>query len=142
MAIARGLLSFLCGAQGIATLAIDLNRTHATNPRWPSHARFHLVWQATSYAVLSLLEVTLILIPGPMQRERFYLAAALTSVPILGCLAAFFCSRLYDGSIFNPDGIRPVRVAIFGVEFRIDLNLAAEVTALLLLSGAVLLFNS
>ena len=82
-AIARGLLSLLCGAQGVATLAIDLNRTHATNPQWTSHARFHLVWQAISYALLSLLEVALILMPGPIRDQRFYLAAILASIPML-----------------------------------------------------------
>ncbi len=32
--IARVLLSLLCAVQGLATLGIDLNRTHATNPKW------------------------------------------------------------------------------------------------------------
>jgi len=75
VSIARGLLAILCGAQGAATLGIDLNRTHATNPRWPGHARFHLVWQAASYAFLSLLEVALVLAAGPWPEQRFYLAA-------------------------------------------------------------------
>ena len=36
--IARDLLAILCCLQGLTTLAIDLNRTHATNPEWPGHA--------------------------------------------------------------------------------------------------------
>ena len=43
--VARVLLAALCGLQGLATPAIDLNRTHATNFLWPGHARFHIVWQ-------------------------------------------------------------------------------------------------
>jgi hypothetical protein len=139
--LARWLLVLLCGAQGVGTLAIDLNRTHAANPLWPRHARFHLVWQAVSYALLSLLETALILAPGPFQEQRFYLAAALAAIPMLSCLAAFFFGRMYGGSIVNPDGISPIRVVIRGAELHIDLNLAAEVLALFILFGTLVLFN-
>jgi hypothetical protein len=89
VAIARGLLALLCGTQGVATLAIDLNRSHASNPQWPGHARFHLVWQVISYALLSLLEVALVLVAGPYREQRFYLAAILAGIPMLSCLVAF-----------------------------------------------------
>ena len=89
-AIARGLLAALCILQGLATMVIDLNRTHATNPLWPGHARFHLVWQTTAFAWLALLEVALLLSAGPLQEERFYLAAILAVIPMLG----FFCGLI------------------------------------------------
>jgi hypothetical protein len=139
--IARGLLALLCGAQGAATLAIDLNRTHATNPQWPKHARFHLVWQAISYALLSLLEIALVLIPGPLREQRFYLAAILASIPMLSCLAAFVFRKMYGGALSDPNGIQPVRVAAFGSELHIDLSLTAEVAALLLLLAIVAVFR-
>ena len=139
--IARSLLALLCGAQGLATLAIDLNHTHATNPQWPRHARFHLVWQTISYALLSLLEVALVLTPGPLREQRFYLAAILASIPMLGFLAAFFWRRMYGGALANPNGIAPARIAVLGSELQIDLNLAAEVAALLLLLAIVALFS-
>lgn len=101
-AIARDLLALLCGMQGSATLAIDLNRTHATNPLWPRHARFHLVWQAVSYALLSLLEIALILAPGPFLELRFYLAAILACIPMVSSLAAFACRKIYGGLFSTP----------------------------------------
>lgn len=140
-AIARGLLALLCGAQGVGTLAIDLNRTHATNPEWPRHARFHLVWQAISYEFLSLLEMALVLMPGPHLEERFYLAAVLTTIPMLSCLAASVCRKMYGGALSDPNGIPPVRLAVFDSELHFDLNLAAEVAALLMLVGFVALFR-
>jgi hypothetical protein len=141
IAIARGLLAILCGMQGAGTLLIDLNRTHATNPLWPKHARFHLVWQAMSYAALSLLEIALILAPGGFQVERFYLAATLACIPMLSCLGAFVWRRTYGGALSDPNGIPPVRVAFLGPKLHIDLNLLAEMLALLMLVAIVALFK-
>jgi hypothetical protein len=140
--IARTLLAILCGVQGAATLAIDLNRTHATNPDWTRHARFHIVWQATSYALLSLLEAALVLAPGPLTEQRFYLAALLASIPVLGFFGAFIFRRIYGGSLFDPNGIHPLRIEVFGTKLQIDMNLAAEVMALLLLISIVALFRN
>ena len=81
--IARDLLAVLCCLQGLVTLAIDLNRAHATNTAWPGHARFHLVWQVATTAGLALLEVILVLAPGPFRAQCFYLAAVLAGIPML-----------------------------------------------------------
>ncbi len=139
--IARGMLAILCGMQGAGTLAIDLNRTHATNPIWPKHARFHLVWQAMSYAVLSLLEIALILAPCPFQGQRFYLAATLAFIPMLSFLAAFVWRKRYDGALSDPNGIPPVKVVVFSSELHFDLSLLAEMLALSMLVGIVALFK-
>lgn len=140
-AIAQILLAALCGAQGMATLAIDLNRTHATNPLWLRHARFHLVWQVVSYALLAVIEVALILAPGPLAKPRFYLAAVLASVPMAGCFTAFFLKNLYGGALSDPNGIPPIQLRVLGSQIHIDLNLAAEIAGLLLLIVAVALFR-
>lgn len=140
-AIARWLLALLCGVQGAATLAIDFNRTHATNPLWSKHARFHLVWQAISYAMLSLLEIALILTPGPFPEKRFYLAAVLASIPMFSCLAAFAWRKIYGGALSDPNGIPPVIVMVLGSERHIDLNLTAEAVALFALLGILILFS-
>jgi hypothetical protein len=131
--IARWTLAILCGAQGFGTLAVDLNRTHAANRQWPEHARFHLVWQAISYALLSLLEIALILVPGPCRVLRFYLAAILASIPMLSFLAAFVVRKVYGGALYNPNGIQPLEVRVFGSRLHIDLNLSVEVVALIML---------
>jgi hypothetical protein len=138
--IARSLLSILCGGQGLGTLMVDINRTHATNPKWTGHARYHLVWQATSYAMLSLLEMVLIVTPGPLSQQRFYLAAILACIPILGFFGALISRGLYGGTLSDPNGIQPARFVVWGTEFGIDLSLVAETLALLLLMGIVGLF--
>lgn len=139
--IARSLVVLLCTLQGILTLAIDLSRTHATNPTWPRHARFHLVWQTCSTAFLSALEIALVCWPGPYLEQRFYLAMGLICVPLLGFLAAFVSRKMYNGALSDPNGIPPARISIFGTIFHIDLNLVAIAAALMALAAIFVIFN-
>jgi hypothetical protein len=138
--IARWLLALLCGAQGIGTLAIDLNHTHACNPSWTRHARFHVVWQTIDVALLALAEVVLVVAEGPFRDQRFYLAAVLASIPMLGFFAAFVSQRIYGGALSDPNGIRPQSLVLFGSERAIDLNFTVELMALVILVGIVELF--
>lgn len=140
-AIARDLLAALCGLQGLATLAIDCNRTHATNPEWPGHARFHLVWQVTTVAGLTLLELVLTLASGPFQEQRFYLAAVLAGIPMLSFFAAFIAHGVYKGTLSDPNGMQPARIKVPGSTFRIDLNLVAELCGLLALAAIIALYR-
>jgi hypothetical protein len=140
-AIARGLLAALCGLQGLATLAIDLNRTHATNPEWPGHARFHLVWQTAAFAWLAVLEVLLVLAAGPLQDQRFYLAAILAGVPMLGFFVAFVGRGLYEGTLSDRNGMPHLRIKVSGSILRIDLNLVAEICGVLVLAALVAIYR-
>lgn len=140
-AIARVLLAMLCGLQGLGTLAIDLGRAHATNPQWTRHARFHVVWQVAGTALLSLLALAILLTPGRLQQERFYLAAMLAAIPMLSFFVAFIARGLYGGALFDPNGIPPLRISVLGSETRIDLNLAVEIFAIFVLVTIVELFR-
>jgi hypothetical protein len=139
--VARDALAFLCGLQGLATLAIDLNRTHATNPLWTPHARFHVVWQIANSALLAVLELALLLIPGRFQEERFYLVVLLACVPMIGFMAALIGRAGYDGALSDPNGIPPATLHIFARVLRIDLNLAAVVGGSLALAAIVLIYR-
>jgi hypothetical protein len=48
--LARVLLTLVTLGYGLATIFADFNKTHAINPKWTGHARFHVVWQISSYA--------------------------------------------------------------------------------------------
>src|SRR5579885_184706 len=76
LTIARILLSLTALGYGLATIKADFNKTHATNPLWTPHARFHVVWQILSYSGIGLIALYLIWAPGPMEAERLYLAVA------------------------------------------------------------------
>jgi hypothetical protein len=131
----------LCGLQGLGTLVIDHGHSHAINPEWLRHARFHLVWQVISTVLLSIVELLLVLSPGPFREERFYLAAILASVPMLGFFGALIGRRIYGGALSDPNGIQPARVVVFGLELLIDLSLLTEVVALVMLLAIVFLFR-
>lgn len=129
--VAEIALSCLCLIQGLATLAIDFNQTHATNPLWPGHARFHVVWQSCGVALLSLLELVLIWLHSTYRKEAFYLASVLAAMSPLAFLIAWLGRKIYEGTLSDPNGIPPVRLMLFGTRFSIDLNLTAVVAALI-----------
>jgi hypothetical protein len=53
--LARILLTLVTIGYGFVTVLADFNNTHATNPKWTPHARFHVVWQISSYVGLGLI---------------------------------------------------------------------------------------
>lgn len=129
--LARLALSSLCALQGIATVAIDFNRTHATNPLWPGHARFHVVWQTLTVALLSVVELVLI---WSGRTDGFYLATLLAALSPIAFLVAFAARRLFGGTLSDPNGIPPARVNLLGAVRSFDMNLVAVVVALIALA--------
>jgi len=129
--LARLMVTAVAAGQGITPLFIDLNRTHATNPLWPGHARFHVVWQTFDLLFVGLASVALIWVPLPESRQFFYLASLLTALPMLAFLVALFTRKTYRGALHDPNGIQPVRIRIGGNIREFDMNLV------LILAGAV-----
>ena len=138
---ARVLLGAFCIIQGLATVALDLNRTHAAHPRWLGHARFHVVWQTGTVAILAIIEACLLWIRGPLVSERFYLAAVLAAAPIAGFFAALASRHIYGGTLSDPGGIPPVRMRIAGCERQIDMNLVAEIAGVITVALLVWLYH-
>lgn len=118
-----------------------MSRTHATSPQWTKHARFHVVWQTISIFIFSATEAAVIWWPGPNIEQRFYLAAILTGFPMVGFWGAFVSRKVYGGALSDPNSIPPLRIAISTGSLRIDLNLAAEVAACIMLGAIVAIYN-
>src|SRR4029079_1718828 len=88
MLVAQVLLTLVTlGYSAIPTLA-DFNKTHATNPRWTPHARFHVVWQVSSYLGVAAIGLALLWWPGPLAIERLWLATGLAVAIYGGFFAA------------------------------------------------------
>jgi hypothetical protein len=133
--LARDSLAAFCVVQGAATIALDLNRTHASHPQWPGHARFHVVWQTATIAALSIFEVIVLFFRGASHPQRFFFVLVLAAAPVFGFFAAFLTRSIYGGTLSDPGGIPPLNVRIGTRTLRIDLNLATEVIAVAFLTA-------
>jgi hypothetical protein len=101
---ARILLTLTALGYSAVTIIADLNKTHASNPLWTPHARFHLVWQVLSYSGIGLIALYLIWASGPMPIERLYLAAALSVAVYGGFFGAVFSRPMYGGGLYDNNG--------------------------------------
>lgn len=138
--VARGLLTLVAAAQALGPMGADFNRTHATNPAWTSHARFHVVWQVLIQTGVSI--VVLILLWASPGVVSAWLAAALCANWIVTFFLAVLAMPRFDGSLADPDtGIRPFRFRLVGRSVEVDTNLfGASVLGLLVGLAAVLLW--
>jgi hypothetical protein len=120
--IARILLTLAALGYGLATIKADFNKTHATNPAWTPHARFHVVWQILSYSGVGIVALFLIWSEGPMPAERLYIAAAL-GVAVYGAFfATLFARPLFGGSLYDQNGYLPFKPPIGPERWRWDVN--------------------
>jgi hypothetical protein len=138
--IARSIVTAIAAGQGILPIFIDLNRTHATNPLWPGHARFHLVQQVFTLLPAAAIEIALLWWPGYGMRDRFYWAVLLTATSLAGFFVAALTRPLYGGTLHDPNGIQPVRIRVGSREIVLDMNVPIVVVATVMLVGAVVLF--
>ena len=139
--IARVGLSLLCGVQGIATVAIDFNRTHATNPEWTRHARFHVVWQTVTTALAAVVELGLLWGGWVSEAEGFTLAMVMAGLSPIAFLVACAGRRWFGGALSDPNGIPPWPVKVGGRVVLVDGNLAAVVAALLTMVVLVVIWR-
>ena len=59
--IAAVLLTLTAVVYGVIPLIVDISPTHILHPAWTAHARFHVVWQISSYSGFGLLALALTL---------------------------------------------------------------------------------
>jgi hypothetical protein len=134
------MVTAVAAGQAITALFIDLNRTHATNPLWPGHARFHVVWQTFGLSFLGIVGVALIWWPSSASEQFFYLSALLTGLPMLAFLVALFTHKVYGGTLHDPNGIQPVRIRIGARKREFDMNFVLVLAGGVVILIALLIF--
>jgi hypothetical protein len=138
LTIARILLTITVLGYGLVTIKADFNNTHATNPAWTPHARFHVVWQVLSYSGIGLIALYLIWSGGPAALEHLFLAAAF-GVAIYGAFfLTVFVRPLFKGSLYDQNGYPPFQPPIGPTNWQWDANVTAFSIMSVILAAAIL----
>jgi len=132
--IAKILISLLAIMQAIGPMKADFNKTHATNPLWPPHARFHVVWQVLTQAGVSIF--ILILLWATPSDINNWIAAFLAFNWIFSFFINLASMRMYDGALKDVNGIKPFKFNIGGQIREVDTNLFGA--SLMVVIGAII----
>ena len=87
---------------------VDLNKTHATNPLWVSHARFHVVWQTMIMLGIGLLSIYLLWFSEIDGVFSVDLAFILGLIVLGSFVINVGAKKLYAGTLSDPNGVPPI----------------------------------
>ena len=122
---AKLLISLVAFMTAVGPMRADFNATHATNPLWTPHARFHVVWQVLCQAGVSMF--ILYIVWGVDFPGHVWLGAMMN----FNWLASFFLTLAnmtrFEGSLKDVNGIPPFRFNIGGTVQLVDTNLFGAV---------------
>ncbi|AWZ02968.1 MAG: hypothetical protein NXH87_12400 [Rhodobiaceae bacterium] len=121
--VARIIFSLIAVAISVGPMVADFNKTHATNPLWTPHARFHVVWQVLTQAGVSIIILALLWMPAPDQSTHTWIAVCLLYVWFIAFYATLGSMSLFEGSLKDVNGIKPWHWKLFGKTYLVDTNL-------------------
>lgn len=111
------------GYSAIPTL-FDFNKTHVTNPSWTGHARYHVVWQVSTFNCLAILALFLIWTAGT-DTSQLWIPALLALFAYGGFWVALLTRPMYQGVLQDEvNGVPEFHYNIFGWKFSIDANVS------------------
>ncbi|MDE2446979.1 MAG: hypothetical protein KGO94_12450 [Alphaproteobacteria bacterium] len=118
--------------------AFDFDKTHVKNPDWDAHARFHVVWQVSSYIYMAALALYLIWTAGT-DTWPLWLAFILGAAGYGGFWTAVFTRSTYNTNLLSR--VNPVpdfKWNMGGKQVRTDANVTLfTVFVVVLLAGAI-----
>jgi hypothetical protein len=120
----------------------DSNNTHATNPSWTGHARYHVVWQVSSYVYVAVLMLYLIWTAGS-DAKTLWVAAVTAACMYAGFWTAYASRPMYGGWLVDKvNGVPDFNWNLFGFKFRTDANVSLFTPAVVILALAVIMLVS
>jgi hypothetical protein len=127
---ARILLTIIILGFSLIPVLADFNKTHATNPLWTGHARYHVVWQVLSYVFLAAIALYLLWAPvDPSGGIGMKLAAAIAFAIYGGFFGALFSMPLYGGRTYDDNGIQPLKAR--SLSFDVNISIFTAITLVL-----------
>jgi hypothetical protein len=89
---------------GAIPLLADLNQTHAMNPSWSAHARFHVVTQVLTSSSIAAVALWLLWSPNVDRDLGICIASVLSFCVIGGFFVSAALRRHYGGSLSDQEG--------------------------------------
>jgi len=135
------ILSAICLGLALIAPLIDFNESHATNPLWTGHARFHLVWQVNALIASGVLVLILLwLVPSSMN---LLISITILYLWLLSFMFALIFMPIYDGKLNDVNGVPPIEFSLLGKKMQIDRNVQAISGGLILCTYAslIIFFN-
>ena len=128
------LISLATVIYGFIPLFVDLGKTHATNPLWTSHARFHVVWQVIIMFFLAITGLYFLWFSDATESYSINLPFLFGLIVLGGFLLNVLVRQLYKGTLSDPNGVPP----IFG---KVDANLFGFTLGLVLLLLGYIIYH-
>ncbi len=122
---AKILISLVALMTAFGPMKADFNKTHATNPLWTPHARFHVVWQVLCQAGVAMF--VLYILWGTDFPGHEILAAMMNFNWIVSFFLTLANMKRFEGSLKDVNGIPPFRFNIGGAVRLVDTNLFGAV---------------
>jgi len=136
--LARVLFTLTTAGWAVATVIADFNKTHATNPKWTGHARFHVVWQISSYVGFGLLALALIWWPGPLALERLTLVAVMGAIVYAAFFVAVLAMPIYGGKAYDANGYKPFPAPVPLIAKKWDVNITIFCVQVVILAAGII----
>lgn len=115
----------------------DMNKSHATNPTWTGHARYHVVWQVSSYDLIALIGLYLTW-TADAGGDGLWIPALIALATYGGFWIAWATQALYGGVLQDAvNGVPDVHYDILGKRFAVDANVSLFLPLFLLNVAAV-----
>ena len=138
--IGKVLITVICIGLGVIAPLIDLNQSHATNPLWTGHARFHLVWQVSAFIYTAVFNIPLLWLNSNISMQL--VAIVFVYMWLITFLIAYFTMSVYNGRLNDINGVPENIYIIVGKVFIVDRNLEAVVAMTLVTTFATYLIIS
>ena len=137
MFIGKILFSFIAFGLAFMPLLVDFNESHATNPLWTGHARFHLVWQVTALTMTGLIVILLLWVFPSLSNT--IISIVLLYIWLICFFIAWLAMPIYGGKPNDVNGVPPVNMNFFGKQYEVDRNLQGIVSATILCTYACII---